>query len=1123
MLGDQGAPVTIHRPFHRLILLFILTSLLIGGVPALAAPSPASVVSPAPAALQQDAQRFSPSADTTIAFSAPDGNFNDVPELLVNDGGLTDVIDSDALLQFDLSTIPADAVVLDAQLRLVQIDGSGGYSLVVSRVEEAWDAATVTWNNQPVASGNFGFRQTTGDGSEALLWDVTTLVRRWSYTPDETPNHGLRISGIPGPSGQGRSSLHSLEADAALRPVLSVSWQLPPSEIAIPLGTENIELDSFCDTQTEYADALAFAFRDADSTASQLFVKHTNEHLYLCVQGRLSRSGEAFFSAYLDVDNGRDPLAEPDDLSLRVRPEDGETSEWIGNGEGGYEQTDPRDWQASASAGDSDNAEYRIPLPLFELYCGAPFGLALYHQDVDATGDDYGWPSNEFANQPQTWLPATLAERGCPFRVRVLDNDGLPSADATVYRLMDGEATGQYATDEFGFVQDGGVISATDALWALAEASDYTPLSPELAKASALHYTSGAAATQIASEDIDADNIYRLRLSEEAPLLIQDVEVSAQWVLSETGDADLFTSRMVAAANYLYQFTNGQVTLGQVTVAQEEGSWQCNDADLCLYSNNNLRPKAVIGGVVDDVLQDPNNGENAYNPGPISMGSEWNRYFRPPGTIVKLSDETLLDVDTLEEDWPLALAHEFGHYLFFLYDTYLDRESNQISQSLIASCAGSAMNDVYAPANHHFVADQEYWDTNCGQSLAHAKQNGRPEWETMRAFHPWMQERADAVAALPVSLVATNFLTPTTPLAPLQANQIYDLGYRDAENASLQARAYLFRNEHILGPYQPVPDSTEVTLGNARLGDQLCFYDINDNAEGAEAGDETPRHQFGCEAVVANDNVLDLTKNVAWAPLAQVSLSSTSTTSVDIEVWQPLGAEDGAVVARFYAEEDGFVGEVQLAASLADESIHRATFDFGGPLPPFFVQLFVDEEVDGAQIATRRETVFERGTGGGGAFGPFRDWGGVLIYSADGLATFTPSSNLNLKEGESIAWQTMPGTPPLPANASIVGQSYRLDALPTSLVQSGTIGVRFFESGSESVRAAQAENEVALYRWTEDGNVWSPLNTTVETPANAETGVRVAFAPSEGVGVYALLRLSDEPAPQQIFMPLVSR
>jgi hypothetical protein len=144
----------------------------------------------------------------------------------------------------------------------------------------------------------------------------------------------------------------------------------------------------------------------------------------------------------------------------------------------------------------------------------------------------------------------------------------------------------------------------------------------------------------------------------------------------------------------------------------------------------------------------------------------------------------------------------------------------------------------------------------------------------------------------------------------------------------------------------------------------------------------------------------------------------------------------------------------------------------------------------------------------------------VLVISSDGHASFESDSAIDLAPGESIAWQSMPGTPPLPLNTLILGQSYRLDAYPASLVEAGSVRIRF-ESPPQTANAAGVGLLNALspqiYFW--DGTSWMALATEVTTPVNAPDNVQLASARSQGVGVYAVLAGVEGP----LFLPLIYR
>lgn len=54
-----------------------------------------------------------------------------------------------SLVQFDLSSIPSNAIIITAHLKLNHYMGSGTPQLVTSRVKATWAESSVTWNGQP--------------------------------------------------------------------------------------------------------------------------------------------------------------------------------------------------------------------------------------------------------------------------------------------------------------------------------------------------------------------------------------------------------------------------------------------------------------------------------------------------------------------------------------------------------------------------------------------------------------------------------------------------------------------------------------------------------------------------------------------------------------------------------------------------------------------------------------------------------------------------------------------------------------------------------------------------------------------------------------------------------------
>ena len=94
------------------------------------------------------------------------------------------------------------------------------------------------------------------------------------------------------------------------------------------------------------------------------------------------------------------------------------------------------------------------------------------------------------------------------------------------------------------------------------------------------------------------------------------------------------TTRLVQAiglaSRLFYDWTEGQMALGEIVVRQSSDGYQ--DADILVNASNVLRPNAVIGGIVSTPTVDVSPTISiTYQPGQIVMGSRWNRYGKPPG------------------------------------------------------------------------------------------------------------------------------------------------------------------------------------------------------------------------------------------------------------------------------------------------------------------------------------------------------------------------------------------------------------------------------------------------------------------------------------------------------------
>jgi hypothetical protein len=1042
---------------------------------------------------------LTPIADSYVDQLAPTTNFGTGDVLAFGRQALlAATVQRIALLQFDLEALPAGAIITRAELRLSQTAASGAQAAAtIHQIDGLWSEDTVTWASLPASTPLLiGQPLPAPGGDPAIAWDVTELVRQWAY--GTAFNRGLALTA----DNDTFFSRELASRETRTPPQLWIEYSPPPVNLIIPTDTVDVQLDGRCQA-TEYERALAVEYVDVGGQLTTARLKHDTDHIYLCVEAPRGRFSLRFFGLYLDTDNGREKYATEDDYSLQVNIATGITTTLQGTGDplAVYTTTNSALWNAVVDLenSDADRAEYVIDRRLFASPCTSPFGLAFYHRTVRDQGDDYGLPVAPVFDYPVEWLQATLENPGC---IRVCSETATPCG-AAAGALVQNAATGEtYPVNSDGYVLNSAQIDEGTPLWAMLPVST--------TGRSTLYHTSGQPQTVSASAFAGPTvGTMTLVVTAQRPLLVQDLALSAQWfVQGDPARAEWLQTALTATSDFLYSFTDGQFALGKVTVRQNYDGW--DTADIKLHLNNLFQPRADIGGIVltDTVDLDPSI-PLTYSPGSIYMGSYWNRYGTPPGQPVFV-EGTPVSTDTLELDWSVALAHELGHYLLYLFDVYTDIDGNA-SQVLAEQCSRSAMGNAYVPGNHAFIYDQAHWDANCSETEAYLRLGGRTEWETINLWYPWSITPSSFITGpiLPEGITSVTFITPTVPAGPPAASQIFALNYVDDETNSAEARAFILRNNRVLEQGKPAVGSNQVQLIDAQLGDRLCLYDINDHSEGSD----TPRHQFGCEIITAGDATLDMTKNVTWAP--EVELRQTGPDQLTVVVTQPLTITSGlALMASLYPEH----GELLTTLDLTNEGrVHTGVFTIPEGVPPLYLQLAVNEQPNAP--LTRREVIVDRGTGGSGAFGPARGFGKVLIISSDGHASYESDEPLELGPGESIAWQSMPGTPPLPDGLKILGQSYRLDAYPASLVAGGRVSIRYQEA-TDALQAANADGAAAsspaIYFW--DGQSWQPLETTITTPLHAADGEHLASASSQGVGVYAVVIDQNQ---TQLYLPLI--
>jgi len=428
--------------------------------------------------------------------------------------------------------------------------------------------------------------------------------------------------------------------------------------------------------------------------------------------------------------------------------------------------------------------------------------------------------------------------------------------------------------------------------------------------------------------------VQQLEVSDENPLLLFDLNVALEWDASQ--DETYLTklqSDLVKASEYIYNYTDGQAALGHITVTQNADNWAI--ADVVVQATNRLRPYAAQGGIVLTRTLDINNPKPLYfEPGHVRMGATWNRYGTPG--------------EDQEDDWPLTLAHELAHYLFFLEDTYLgiekDDDDGEHGGLLVPRnrCTGTIMGDMYNAENTELRFDKEEWGKKCGDTLAQISL-GRTEWETILDYYPMLKEPTKrnpgprnmpfnfteitildpftytlileddpelGTTTLPpatdpdaAGLNATDVPTKTVVLPPLDARPEarFDLDYAPGVSSSSSARAYLLKQrredengktiitETLMDLGSPTTGQSRITVRGAAVDDRLCVVDPD-------------RNHFGCELVQANRDILTLQQDETWRP--DIRVSPVSSATVEVQVFGIEGIDETAtpIYARIFQE-----------------------------------------------------------------------------------------------------------------------------------------------------------------------------------------------------------------------------
>ncbi len=668
--------------------------------------------------------------------------------------------------------------------------------------------------------------------------------------------------------------------------------------------------------------------------------------------------------------------------------------------------------------------------------------------------------------------------------IKVVDKADKPVFNAEVYR--NGDLIGQ--TNQAGLLSLG-LLEIGDELAALALQHEESTVRGQ--------HEGWAYRTFITSVEVDATgNTAPFIVSQpqgeqvlvvrpEQPLIIFNLLVSIEWDATDEYVADI-QAAFDAAADFLYDVTDGQMTFGQVAIYDNAEHW--TEADIQITTKNVVNPHAFIGGITSEDTSHI-----------IRVGRFWNG---------NTADQGLWS----EPAGYRTLVHEFGHYGLGLYDEYFGYL--KVGDTLVGKkrtvCVhkDNRTGDPDASImDYHYTTselpDVGRWTLHCQETAQHQLNNGEADWQTMARLyndhsdeHRWQLVNPDARAGVGQSVPGPEAVPTILPFpVMITTNQ-----GNDPEPFTLQVC-------YNGAPYQ---DRTWVTL--AKTGGIAMDQGMTDKTAGhIEILGALPDDAL---RVVSLDNRLSTQQTVEQA-LARGYLELTPNTKLRalgttsppyLRLWPTTdsqGALDGLrlVVERWQAESKLFY------ALIGSDSLGQSGVIAKGGSSKDVV--FLPYAQDG--YAKQSGYVNLLGIQNGQTIDLTVDYRLQQTLNISHTSLFSNDGNLEL--------HLEPGSLPLDKVHFLIASPWGLPgSLPTGLAAVGEVyevtasgnvtslekpAVLTFHYDSETMAGFDSDS-IAIYQWNPATGTWHPMDTD-HSPDDQEVSTVVT-----DLGIYALLGQPNE-------------
>jgi hypothetical protein len=165
--------------------------------------------------------------DATISSAIPASNFGNETYSWVGDFGTTI---TRLYIQFNLSSVPANARIVDADLLLYQYFTFGGsdFTIKLQKINNSWDESTISWDLQPTCSSDPIITiNITAGATTWKSWDIDDLVQAW--LDGGIANYGAALKDTHETSGDTIAYFYTSDysTDTTKRPKLVISYYIP--------------------------------------------------------------------------------------------------------------------------------------------------------------------------------------------------------------------------------------------------------------------------------------------------------------------------------------------------------------------------------------------------------------------------------------------------------------------------------------------------------------------------------------------------------------------------------------------------------------------------------------------------------------------------------------------------------------------------------------------------------------------------------------------------------------------------------------------------------------------------------------------------------------------------------